>query len=166
MSNVGKYFISKPETSLLLCVWRIAMKNGMKIKMLFSEFKTEILQCSPDLISIWHFGVWKYGPDAPPVLYRLWKYTQRIETSYFASTFQKYFHTKVTNYLTKSNLHSNNFKTAQEQKKKKKACKIVLMYNEQIGEKKKSKLKSPKKYENFNAITTLILHHIKYLINF
>lgn len=27
---------------------------------------------SPDLISIWHFGVWKYGPDSPSVFYRLW----------------------------------------------------------------------------------------------
>lgn len=37
-------------------------------------FCTDTHRYLPDLISIWHFGVWKYGPDSPPVFYRLWKH--------------------------------------------------------------------------------------------
>lgn len=47
----------------------------------------------PDLISIRHFGVWKYGPHSPSVFYRLGKSMKMINTirgqAQFSNLFKK-----------------------------------------------------------------------------
>lgn len=48
--------------------------HGLFLSETKSHFCTVLHTYLPDLISIWHFGVGKYGPDSPPVFYRLWKH--------------------------------------------------------------------------------------------
>lgn len=55
----------------------------------------------PDLISIWHFGVWKYGPDSPPVFYRLWKHEHDEQNSHLILTFQNQIQVKYPDYKKK-----------------------------------------------------------------
>lgn len=85
---------SVPVTSTYLCLkdygllniyqspWGNVSANVLLYKTRRSLFCTYIHRFLPDLISIWHFGVWKYGPDSPSVFYRLWKHTHKDKTTF------------------------------------------------------------------------------------
>lgn len=61
--------------------WLVSVWTCFAILDEIGLFYGDIHEYLPDLISIWHFGVRKYGPDSPSVFYRLWKHTHKDETT-------------------------------------------------------------------------------------